>query len=133
MIYQIDRLSVKETSDDRWVLTEPFTYRDTEVSIAGYRAIPQGFTTDFSSIPPRLAGLMPSWSQLDRAGLVHDYLYRLPPFSGKRRALADRVWRRIAHNDTGSRYHAWKGWLALRAFGWSSYGYRNRWVQETLK
>ena len=122
MILRMSQLSTKRLPDGKRMLTEPFEYRDVEVSLIGRRAIPQGFITDYSSIPDRLASFMPRWSKLDRAGVVHDYLYRTPPFSGRRRAQADRVWRRIARSDTGSRYHAWKGWLALRLFGWTSYG-----------
>ncbi len=120
MIYELGRHSVKQTENGYYVLLEPFSYRDDEVRVT----VEQGFTTDFSSVPSRLESFMPGGSKLDRAGIVHDWLYRQRPFSDERRALADRVWRRIAAHDAG-RYSAWKGWLGLRMLGWIAYGENN--------
>lgn len=59
-------------SDD-FIITAPYTYTigDTHQAIT----IPQGFVTDYASIPPWLRWLFPRQSDYSRAAAVHDYLY----------------------------------------------------------
>jgi len=107
--------------DGTRTLSVTWSYLDTE----GWIVVASGFVTDFSSVPHRLSWLMPPWSQIDLAGLAHDAAYREEPYHDLRRARADRVWARIALAQGVSRYSAWKGYRALRLFGWRSYGARN--------
>lgn len=67
-----------------WMVTEAFHY-DTGVRLAGYGVdlgylcritVPQGFRTDFASIPRVLWNLLPPTGSYGLAAVVHDYLYR---------------------------------------------------------
>ena len=112
---------VQGQTDGTRLLLEPWHYEDTE----GRLTVPAGFRTDYSSIPHRLSWLMPPWWMLDLAGIGHDFLSREPPFDDIRRARADRAWGRIALAQGNSTYSVWKGYRALRLFGWTAYGARN--------
>lgn len=74
-----------------------------------------GFVTDYSSIPTVFSWFV-SWSRVDVAGVVHDFLYRQPGFPRKK---ADDIWEEIAregpHGATG--FQAITCWLMLRSFG----------------
>ena len=73
--------------------------------------VPAGFETDFSSVPAILDGIY-NWSDIDVAGVVHDYLYHL----GFPRKTADSVWYKIAKANIGT-IRAWLGYVALRVGG----------------
>lgn len=81
--------------------------------------VPEGFTTDFSSIPGPARALY-RFDSVDLAGCCHDYAY----FVGVPRQAADEIWRLVA--ISGKRHvSGWKGrlgYLALRAGGWWAYG-----------
>ena len=80
--------------------------------------VPDGFETDFSSIPCFARSFI-DWSRVDIAGVVHDFLYWCPQ-GGTSRKRADAIWREIA----GAGYHhanavqQWLGWTGLRMGGW---------------
>ena len=79
--------------------------------------IPEGFETDFSSIP-FLARPFLHWSRVDIAGVVHDFLYWCPqPDIDRKRA--DAIWREMA--GAGQRranwLQRWLGWVGLRLCG----------------
>jgi hypothetical protein len=77
--------------------------------------VPAGFETDFNSVPRGLWNFFPPW-EYPEAGVVHDYLYRLPgPHS---RSEADRVHRRILEILGCPWWKRWGAWTALRSFGW---------------
>ena len=56
-----------------WRLAEPLPYRlgDTEHVIE----VPQGFVTDFASVPQIAWSVMSPTDRYGRAGIVHDFLY----------------------------------------------------------
>jgi hypothetical protein len=80
--------------------------------------VPEGFETDFSSIPA-LARPLFRFDAVDLAGCCHDLAYQI----GIPRDTADRIWRIVA--GSGDR-HVGKvrgsmGWIALRLFGGFAY------------
>ena len=81
----------------------------------GTISVNSGFVTDFSSIPTVLHWVV-RWSQVDVAGVVHDFLYRETACS---RAIADDVWLELVRSGTVSvgRCRAWLCWAILRGFG----------------
>ena len=103
--------------------------------------VEEGFETDFSSIPA-IGRLLFRFSEVDIAGVVHDWQYRevfnksgrdypwnLIPFIGsqkkayKDRYHSDNVWYLVA---VSGKHHArtisaWLGWIALRGFGWAAW------------
>lgn len=46
-------------------------------------AIPDGFITDFASVPRFLWETLPPWGKYGRGSVVHDYLYRTPGQASK--------------------------------------------------
>jgi Protein of unknown function (DUF1353) len=65
---------VKPFADGRdWVLMRPLSY---DIPAAGQHGIvPQGFVTDFASIPRGLWSALPPYERYGPAAIVHDYLY----------------------------------------------------------
>lgn len=58
-----------------WRLSKPLTYfvgsEDSGISVT----VPEGFITDFASIPRGLWNLFPRWGKHGHAAVVHDFLY----------------------------------------------------------
>ncbi len=80
--------------------------------------VPDGFETDFSSIPAVFRGLY-RFDTVDLAGICHDWAYWI----GVPRADADRLWRVVATSGSArvSTWKGWAGWVALRVGGWVAY------------
>jgi len=80
--------------------------------------VPEGFETDYSSIPA-LARPLYRFDSVDLAGCCHDLAYRV----GIPRDTADRIWRIVA--GSGDRHvgktRGWLGWVALRLFAGFAY------------
>ena len=98
-------------SGREFMLTRAFIYLDSEITIT----VPDGFVTDFSSVPRGLWNVFPPW-EYPEAGVIHDFLYRFPRV-GATRSEADRVYRRIL-DICGCHFVKRQAmWLALRTFG----------------
>ncbi|MCH9816714.1 MAG: DUF1353 domain-containing protein [Actinomycetia bacterium] len=88
--------------------------------------VPEGFVTDYSSIPWFGRSLV-RWSRVDIAGVVHDFLYQSGQVSRER---ADEIWRITAMSGehSANAVQAWLAWAALRVGGsgaWNSYRSRS--------
>ena len=107
---------ILEMSDDGRLATlkAPYTYENDEISVT----VPEGFETDFNSVPRGLWNFFPPW-QFPEAAVVHDYLYRNPGLAD--RGLADRTHRKLMIENGASRWKAYLAWSMLRSFGWSAY------------
>lgn len=69
-------LVVEDLENGNWVVKEPFVYV-LEGPLHKTVEIPEGFLTDFASIPRGLWNVFPpNGRSYDRAAVVHDYLYR---------------------------------------------------------
>ena len=70
-------LHVSPTDNGKnWELTRAFTFRIGSKYSNQYIRVPQGFVTDFASIPKCLIWLLPDWAKFNKAPVLHDYLYR---------------------------------------------------------
>jgi len=80
--------------------------------------VPEGFETDFSSIPV-FARALYRFDSVDLAGCCHDLAYRV----GVPRRAADRVWEIVARSGRRrvGKVRGWLGWLGLRVGGGFSY------------
>lgn len=78
--------------------------------------IPEGFVSDFSSIPTALFWIV-RWSKVDIAGVVHDYIYET---AIENRAKADKVWYlvAIAGEHRANLVQGWVCWFGLLMGGW---------------
>ena len=92
-----------------------------ELEVGTTITVPDGFETDFSSIP-RFARSFFDWTRVDIAGVVHDFLYWCPQEDIGRKG-ADAIWREIA--GAGERhanwFQRWLGWTGLRVGGWRAF------------
>lgn len=63
------------TDGINWVLLETFSYDVDEMNGGGRIVVPQGFVTDFASIPRYLWVVLPKWGIYGNAAVIHDFLY----------------------------------------------------------
>ena len=94
----------------RLKLTSPLSYSDGEFTVT----VPEGFVTDFNSVPRGLWNFFPPW-QYPEAAVVHDFLYVTP--LNKSRSFADATHRKILEHLGCSRWKRWAAWAAIRTFG----------------
>ena len=109
-----ETLQVERRSDGKRKLTRALSYEidGKEVTVG------VGFDTDYSSVPLGLRWFV-HWIRIDTAGVVHDYLARMP---GSSRWRDDLIWFKIARLGC-PRALVWQaagGWVAIRLFGWLS-------------
>ena len=67
-----------------WQLLEGFCYYTDEIPVEHLITVPEGFITDFASVPRVVWWLLPPWGQYGKAAVVHDFLYRAKPWPRKR-------------------------------------------------
>jgi hypothetical protein len=58
-----------------WYLRRTFAYDVGEEGSAETIMVPQGFTTDFASIPRIFWAIFPRWGKYGNAAVIHDFLY----------------------------------------------------------
>lgn len=112
-------LEVEFIDGEDWLLTKPLAYLDikeTERPISV--VVPEGFITDFASIPRALWSLYPPTGLYAPAAVVHDYIYRNGLFS---RGTADAIFLHAMEDLKVRRTARWTIYLAVRAFGWTAY------------
>jgi hypothetical protein len=98
----------------KWKLTKAFTYRDD----TGWFVVPEGFETDFASVPRFFWRLFPPTGKYGKAAVVHDFLYRTGKLT---RRECDAVFYN-AMKSLGVRFFTrWSMWGAVRLFGWAAY------------
>lgn len=99
---------------DCFIIDEPVAYR---LSNGNLIIIPDGFETDFASIPRFLWNVFPPhWQPYRKASVIHDYLY-MDKNIVTSRAFADMEFRRLLIKDGTNRYVALLFWLMVRIFG----------------
>ena len=107
-------LKVVRLTDGRRLIARDLKYKvDSNTVIT----VKKGFKTDYSSDP---IGLL-DWSQVDVAGVVHDYLYQHPGTipNIKNRAREDKIWLKIARHGEWSvgPVRGRLGYWGIRLFG----------------
>jgi len=115
MSFKTDLVVKRDVSQDhKWILVEPLTYQNNEVSIT----INEGFDFDFASVPqtPIIAWLFPkSGTSSDRPSALHDALYSSEYFP---RVICDAFFLESMHADNVSYVKRYAMYYAVRAFGW---------------
>jgi hypothetical protein len=64
-------------SDKEWMLTDDLIYIHETKSSAEVHIVPDGFVTDFASIPRVFRGVFPKHGLYSPAAVVHDWLYHI--------------------------------------------------------
>lgn len=84
-------LVVTEHDEMHWRLVEELRYRGNEEVFA----VPEGFPTDFASVPRPLWSLIPTYGRYTKAAVLHDYMCRYPDAAGVSRCDADGIFRKV--------------------------------------
>lgn len=113
---KISTLIVTPDSDneERWKLHSPYNYQGRKHTVT----VPQGFSTDFASVPRLLWMLLPPYGRYTVAAVVHDWLYYA---QSMKRKEADRIFLSIMIEDRVRVIRAVLMYLAVRAFGWHAW------------
>lgn len=116
------RLQVRRASDDEpgaWELTAPLSYYSAHLD--RIVTVPEGFRTDFASVPRLPFAYWLFGNAADEAAVIHDFLYT--NFAkGITRKQADEV---FAEASKVLKVAAWRRgpmWLGVRLFGGSHWG-----------
>lgn len=62
--------------DNKWKLVEPFEYHVGSYPSEEIITVPEGFVTDFASVPRVFWHLISPIDKHGKAAVIHDYLYR---------------------------------------------------------
>jgi hypothetical protein len=111
-----DRLKVELLGGNRWRLLEPLRY---DSAVLGCRlTVPDGFETDFASVPRLPLAYLIAGNRFHAPAAVHDFLYSRGFTTRKE---ADDVLYEAMRSEGDSRTFAFIVWTAVRTFG------RGRW------
>jgi hypothetical protein len=106
-----------------WILLDPFTYETKDRQVI---TVPEGFDTDFASIPRPLWAFYPPTGAYKEAAVIHDYMYYM-------QRLGDEPWSREkvdalfleAMEELGIPYLRRKlFYYMVRSFGWKYWNKR---------
>ncbi len=104
-----------------WRLVAPLEYRGNKDQFT----VPEGFVTDFASVPRIFQSFAPKMGRQNRASVLHDWMYRTKPallrsagFVAITRRDADGIFRRTMKEDGVRWLRRYTYWLAVRVGGW---------------
>jgi len=136
-------LHVEPIGPDRWRLVQPLVYASDLLD--GQVTIPEGWETDFESIPrwlPTLYAVL--YGSAHEAAVIHDWAYtyaafcvvtphgiehRVPISRSEGDALLDEAMRTPKRPHPENQAPTWKAyavWLGVRAFGWLAWARHRR-------
>jgi len=118
MAKYLTKLEVSILDNGKWRLDAPLVFQS---DLVGKITVPEGFETDFASVPriPLVYALVGNCSH--RAAVVHDYLYRdgaIPVVSQKK---ADKIFREAMYVKGVPWWRRWIMWAGVRVGGWTAY------------
>uniref|UniRef100_A0A6H1ZSQ1 DUF1353 domain-containing protein n=1 Tax=viral metagenome TaxID=1070528 RepID=A0A6H1ZSQ1_9ZZZZ len=109
-------LIVTPLDDGRtWKLVEPFRYHIGDRNSENIITIPEGFVTDFASVPSIFWTLIPPYGKWGKAAVVHDFLYQ---FQYRTRKEADKIFLEAMGVLKVKNWRKYPMYLAVRWFGW---------------
>lgn len=111
----IGHLSVERLESGEWVLLAPLEYASKRHGMTV--TVPQGFTTDFASVPRLPFAYALFGDRGHKAAVIHDYLYATKSVS---RSVADSIFKE-ALSEIEPGWRAWAMWLGVRIGGWWIY------------
>ena len=77
-------LDIRALDDGKtFQVVNPFRYRIGDVKSKNIITVPEGFKTDFASVPRILWNILPPWGKYGKAAVLHDYLYYSGMFERK--------------------------------------------------
>lgn len=98
---------VEELDAQFWRVVAPVVYHGATEDFI----VPEGFRTDFASVPRALVWLIPRYGAYTKAAILHDYLRRSGVVDA---ADADGIFRRALHEQGVTVPRRWMMWAAVR-------------------
>lgn len=112
--------------DSSWRVLGPFRAmllrsKDTELLRERIVEVPDGFETDFASVPRLPFVFLAAGDTAQRAAVLHDYLYS----TGEHRAFADSVFLAAMKAEQIPAWRRYLMWAGVRVFGGAYYRERD--------
>lgn len=107
------------------VVTRPYAYEH-DVLSDGRIEIPEGFVTDFASIPSAFRFIFSPFGRHAPAAVIHDYLYAVG--QQKSRKYADFIFKEAMRESGVSTWRRTVMYLMVRLFGGRGYGLHEDWT-----
>lgn len=117
---RLSRLNARYLGDGRWQLELDLYYNHN----SGLITVPDGFVTDFDSVPRIPIAYLFTNGRAKASAVVHDFLYKTGKLNGKRitRKQADLIfYDAMAHEGLAWRHKALI-YAGVRAGGWRAWG-----------
>lgn len=111
-------LKVMPLDEGNWVLLESFNYFLGSEKSGMFIKVPQGFVTDFASVPRLFWTILPPWGRYGKAAVLHDYMYQNVLFN---RLLCDSIFYEAMTVLQVPRWQRWIIYLGVRIGGWIPY------------
>lgn len=108
------------------VVTRPYAYMHEIWGQEVVVNVPQGFVTDFASIPKALQMIIPPFGRHAPAAVLHDYLYALG--QKKARPLADKLFLNAMREAGVPAFRRSLMYRMVRLFGGGGYGLKDDWM-----
>lgn len=109
-------LIVKHLDGRKWELVESFVYFVGHEDSSDRIHVPEGFITDFASIPRIFWTIIgPPTGEYGKAAIIHDYLYSIQT---NKRSYADRIFLEAMKVLKVNWLKRRLMWFAVRSFGW---------------
>jgi hypothetical protein len=105
-----------EKSGEYWTILQPLVY-ESDVAQQVF-AVPEGFVTDFASVPRLPLAFLLTGDSAHEAAVIHDFLYSTNKVP---RSLADRVFEEAAQVSGEPGWKAWLMWAGVRLGGWMAW------------
>lgn len=102
-----------EKSGSFWHILQPLVY-ESDVAQQVF-AVPEGFVTDFASVPRLPLAFLLTGDSAHEAAVIHDYLYQKKTVT---RELADKVFLEAAQVSGEPGWKSWLMWAGVRLGGW---------------
>ena len=110
-----DPLTVTKIEKRLWRVERGFTYYIGEEGSGEFVTVPEGFVTDFASVPRLFWIILPPDGQYSQAAVLHDYLYSEQIFTRKK---SDDIFLEAMTVLKVSWLKRRTMWLSVRMFGW---------------
>jgi hypothetical protein len=109
------KVKVEELDHGRWKLLEELEYKGARDTFK----VPEGFVTDFASVPGAFTWLVPRYGRFTKAAILHDFLCDEARGGRFIRSQADGIFRRVMHELGVGFLLRWITWAAVRlGSGW---------------
>lgn len=111
-------LTVTKVKQGTWKVAHAFRYYVGEEGSPNFIDVPEGFQTDFASVPRGLWNIFPPDGQYTQAAVLHDFLYGKRDEHGRSRKECDNIFLEAMEVLN---VPWWKRQLmhkAVRSFGW---------------